>query len=177
MQALLTRQNAQISLFLSFFFFLIPNPYHHNRSAQIIHCFASWPSRDYMVQREDHIHSHVLCIGIESEDAHTHTHTHTGITAGRGDDFEKITLHFTLSFPFTFIKVCRDLNHCTQQNGNLKLSAENRTLKTEWSCLLDDIIKLLKQNTWTHQFLDLFWGNKSQLFVSPLVSLLWQKSS
>ena len=104
---------------------------------------------------------------------HTHKNTHTGITAGCGDHFEKITLHFTVSFPFTFIKVCRDLNHCTQQNGNLKLSVENRTLKTEWTCLLDYIIKLLKRNTWTHQFLDLFWGNKSQLFVSPLVSLLW----
>lgn len=67
---------AECTDFSFSFLFLIPNPYHHNRSAQIIHYFASWPSRDYMVQREDHIHSHALCIGIKSEDAHTQKHAH-----------------------------------------------------------------------------------------------------
>lgn len=36
---------------------------------------------------------------------HTRTHRHTDITAGSEDHFEKRTLDFTLSFPFTLKKV------------------------------------------------------------------------
>lgn len=65
-----------------------------------------------MFQRENHTQVWVPCIGVASEEQyishthiHTRTHRHTDITAGGEDHFEKRTLDFTLSFPFTLKKV------------------------------------------------------------------------